>query len=265
MFSSCVRVWLAATCLMVLSAPLAAASCDSSALGTSRTIEIDASAGTLIGSMQYRAPLPLKDKEVVLTFDDGPVPGPTELVLAALEKECVKATFFMVGMMAAEYPHLVAAAARAGHTVASHTHSHPYKMRKRDHDKARKDIDTGIVEVEAALPPETALAPFFRYPGFSRTTELDAWLLSRGMAVFSADIVADDWQRISGRAVLRRVLARLERKQRGIILLHDIQPKTAAILPRLLRTLKKRGYSVVHMVPKRGSVRVALHPRGAAE
>lgn len=237
------------------------ATCASDALGVSRTIAIDASPGLLIGDMQYGHPLPLRDHEVVLTFDDGPLAAPTRDVLAALGHECVKATFFMVGRMARAYPAIVREVADAGHTIAAHTHSHPYKMKNMDSELARADIDAGFDDVEAALPAGAELAPFFRFPGLSRTDELDAWLLSRGLAVFSADIVGDDWHDISGRSILNRVLRRLERKGRGIILLHDIKPKTAAILPELLRELKARDYRVVHMVAKSGDIRMAL--RGA--
>lgn len=257
-----VRVWLGACVaglLAVVSAVApAAAACPPDTLGVSRTIAVDASPGLLIGSMQYRTPLPLGEREVVLTFDDGPLVGPTRQVLAALAQECVRATFFMVGRMALAFPDVVREVHAAGHTVATHSHSHPYRMKTIDPDLARADIERGFEDIAAVLPPGAEPAPFFRYPGLSRTDEIDAWLVSRGIAVFSADIVGDDWQEISGRAVLQRVLRRLERRGRGIILLHDIKPKTAAILPELLRELKARDYRIVHMVPKGGDIRIAL-------
>jgi peptidoglycan/xylan/chitin deacetylase (PgdA/CDA1 family) len=232
-----------------LAAPAAALDCGPGRLGVSRTVKIDASPGVSIGGMQYGRPLPLKDKEVVLTFDDGPLPGPSDEILAALGRECVKATFFMVGNMAANYPHLARRIAEQGHTVAAHTYSHPYHMKKRPLSVQLREIETGFAAVAAALGDHGELAPFFRYPGLSRSPAVDAYLLSEGKAVFSADIVGDDWTEISSRQIMRRVLRRLAKRRRGIILLHDIKPETARMLPRLLRTLKRRGYRIVPRSP----------------
>ena len=74
------------------------------ALGTSRTIVVDPVEHPRLGSMQYRESLPLEDHEVVLTFDDGPLPPRTNHILDILAHECVKATFFLVGQMATTYP-----------------------------------------------------------------------------------------------------------------------------------------------------------------
>jgi hypothetical protein len=72
------------------------------------------------------------------------------------------------------------------------------------------------------------------------------------MTVWSSDTVADDWTPISSDQVLQRALRRLESRGRGILLLHDIQSRTALMLPRLLRELKARGFRIVHVVPARG-------------
>ena len=96
------------------------------ALGTSRTLVVDAKEHPLIGSMQYRETLPLNDGEVVLTFDDGPMPKNSYQVLDILAAQCVKATFFMVGRQAQANPEGVRKVRDAGHTVATHSQSHPY-------------------------------------------------------------------------------------------------------------------------------------------
>src|SRR5262249_60984755 len=77
------------------------------ALGTSRPIVVDPLEHPRLGGMQYRESLPLEDHEVVLTFDDGPLPPRTNHVLDTLASECVKATFFLVGKMATTYPDVV--------------------------------------------------------------------------------------------------------------------------------------------------------------
>src|SRR5215475_11215139 len=121
------------------------------ALGTSRTLVVDAKAHPLIGSMQYRETLPLNDGEVVLTFDDGPIPKNSYQVLDILAAQCVKATFFLVGRQAQANPEGVRKLLDAGHTVATHTENHPYAMQRLPLDRARAEIDGGIASVTAAL------------------------------------------------------------------------------------------------------------------
>ena len=100
-------------CLAGLTGPALGQSCPGNpdAIGTSRTITVDPAALPRIGRMQYRASLPLNDHEVVITFDDGPLPPYTERILDILKANCVKATYFLVGQMArclslAGAPHL---------------------------------------------------------------------------------------------------------------------------------------------------------------
>jgi peptidoglycan/xylan/chitin deacetylase (PgdA/CDA1 family) len=201
--------------------------------------------------MQYRQTLPLRDHEVVLTFDDGPLPPYSNRVLAALAHECVKATFFMVGRMAAAYPEMVRLTAELGHTIGNHSQNHPIHFNVISEGRAETEVENGIRSIKAALAGHGTLAPFFRVPGLGRTAAVEKFLQSRSMVVWSSDTVADDWTRISSDQVLHRALRRLEERGRGILLLHDIQPRTALMLPTLLRELKKRGFRIVHVVPQR--------------
>jgi len=66
---------------------------------------------------------------------------------------------------------------------------------------------------------------------------------------WSVDLAADDWTRINNREVARRAISRLEARGKGILLLHDIQPRTALALPEILQELKARGFKIVHVVP----------------
>src|SRR5690242_16012767 len=154
--------------------PALAASCPRpDALGISRTLVVDAKAHPLIGSMQYRETLPLNDGEVVLTFDDGPLPKYSDQVLEILAAQCVKATFFTVGRMAQANPEGVRKLRDAGHTIATHTQSHPYAMSRLSMDRARAEIDAGIASVTAALGEGAAVSPFFRIPGLSRNDGIE--------------------------------------------------------------------------------------------
>jgi peptidoglycan/xylan/chitin deacetylase (PgdA/CDA1 family) len=235
----------------LLGGTAAAAECPGNpdALGVERVITVDPAEHSRIGTMQYGETLPLNDKEVVLTFDDGPLPAYSTRVQQALAAECVKATFFLVGRMARAYPDMVRRIYNAGHTVASHSQTHPLIFTRLNIAAARQEIDLGIASVTAALGDERALAPFFRFPGLGRSQAIEAYLASRDIMVWSADFPADDWTHISGAKVMARALERLEHKGKGVLLLHDIQPATALMLPQLLRELKHRGFHVVHVVP----------------
>ncbi len=91
--------------------------------------------------------------------------------------------------------------------------------------------------------------PFFRFPGFAATPELLKRLAARDIVVFGADLWAGDWERMTPIQELSRTLARLEAARSGIVLFHDTKHQTAAMLPAFLRSLKARGYSVVHVAP----------------
>src|SRR5215813_1802936 len=121
------------------------------ALGVSRTIVVDPTEHPRLGVFSYRESLPLNDHEVVLTFDDGPLPPHTTKVLDILASECVKATFFMVGRMASGYPNLVKRVYAEGHTIATHSLSHPFTFHKMSVDAASREIEGGFNSVRAAL------------------------------------------------------------------------------------------------------------------
>lgn len=219
------------------------------ALGTSRTLVVDPREHPLIGTMQYRETLPLKDHEVVLTFDDGPIPKYSNQVLKILADECIKATFFIVGNQAKANPEGVRKLVAAGHTVGTHSMDHPLTFDRMPIEKAEAEINGGIEWTSAAMTDPSQLAPFFRIPGLMRAEGVENHLISRGIQVWSADFPADDWRHVSSDRVYQLAIQRLEAKGKGILLLHDIQARTVAALPKIIRDLKARGYRIVHVVP----------------
>lgn len=196
----------------------------------------------------------LRDKEVVLTFDDGPVPGRTDTILAALEREGVKATFLMVGQMARSHPATARKVALAGHTIGSHTQNHP-NLAAAGFDKANAEIVAGRRSVEAALVP-TGLrpAPFFRFPYLADTPALRAHLAAQGTVVIDVDIDSKDYFQSTPDQVRQRTLARIAARGSGIVLFHDLHNRTARMLPAFLADLRLRGYKVVHLVPGRRGI-----------
>lgn len=219
------------------------------ALGTSRTLVVDPREHPLIGTMQYAHTLPLEDHEVVLTFDDGPLPKNSNQILEILASQCVKATFFLVGRQADANPEGVRKVRDAGHTVATHTQNHPSNMHRLPIDRASKELDDGIASVTAALGDGSAPAPFFRIPGLARADAMEEYAKAKGIQLWSADFLADDWRSVSSQRVYDLAIQRLEAKGKGILLLHDIQARTVAALPKILHELKVRGYRIVHVVP----------------
>ena len=219
------------------------------ALGTSRTLVVDAREHTRIGTMQYAETLPLQDHEVVLTFDDGPLPPHSTQVLDILAAQCVKATFFIIGRMARGYPEGVRRVRDAGHSIGTHSQNHPLSMNRMPIERARQEIDDGIAATTAALGDPSGPAPFFRIPGLLRAEAVEDYLASKGIQTWSADFPADDWRHVSSARVYDLAMKRLEAKGKGILLLHDIQARTVAALPKILHELKARGYRIVHVVP----------------
>ena len=219
-------------------------------LGTSRVLSVDAAGTPRVGLKSFPQTLPLADHEVVLTFDDGPWPATTSRVLAALARECVRATFFMIGKVAAEQPSLVRRVAGEGHTIGHHTWSHRSLMRIKP-GETTAEIDRGISAVEMALHGNTTTTPttpFFRFPGFESTPATLDLLQSRGIVVFGADLWASDWNPMTPKQELALVTARLKVAGKGIILFHDTKAQTAAMLPAFLRYLKDNDYHVVQVV-----------------
>ncbi len=220
------------------------------ALGTSRILTITPAEFTRIGTMQYKQTLPLNDHEVVLTFDDGPIPPYSNEILDILDAQCVKATYFMVGEMARHYPSIVRRIYNAGHTIGTHSQTHPYAFQRLSQQSVERQVDGGITSVDAALGDPKALAPFFRIPGLGRTNAIEHYLQGKGLVTWSADIDTNDWWRGSRPAqIVQRAMRRLNAKGRGILLMHDIHPATVFALPMLLKELKAGGYHVVQVVP----------------
>jgi peptidoglycan-N-acetylglucosamine deacetylase len=232
------------------------------ALGTSRVLAIDPAQYRRIGHMQYSDSLPLADKEVVLTFDDGPILPYSNQILDILASQCVKATYFLVGEMARAFPATVRRIYEEGHTIGTHSEHHPTRFGQLPVERMRHEIDRGISDVSAALGDPKYLAPFFRIPGLARSRLVESELAARELSVFSSDTDADDWHhRISGQQIIALAMRRLEGPGKGILLLHDIHPATVAALPGLLKALKDNGFRIVQVVPAAHVIAMANKPK----
>ncbi len=229
--------------------PAAAACANPDALCISRTVEIDTTVGPGFGFEHFKQHDFLRDREVLLTFDDGPWPVHTPAVLKALEEQCVKATFFIIGKHATYYPTILKQVHDAGHTIGTHTWSHRDLARKgTTADQAKDEIEKGVSAV--ALSLGQAPAPFFRFPALRHPPELVTYLGERNIAMFSTDLDSFDFKARRPEQVVKTVMSKLNKTGKGIVLLHDFQPQTAEAVPQLLKELKDNGFKVVHMRAK---------------
>ncbi len=221
-------------------------------MGLSRVVEIDTTGGPGFGFEHFKQYDFLHEKEVVLTFDDGPWPENTLAVVRALAENCLKATFFEIGEHAVWHPEITKQVIEAGQTVGTHTWSHkdlarnPYAS---DLEKAKQEIEMGnsAVHMAAAGAP---VAAFFRFPDLQHPPAMVSYLAERNIAIFSTDIDSFDFKIKKPDLVIKSIMTKLEKRGKGIILMHDFQHATAEAMPELLRQLKAGGYKVVHMVPR---------------
>jgi peptidoglycan/xylan/chitin deacetylase (PgdA/CDA1 family) len=221
-------------------------------MGLARIVEIDTTGGPGFGFEHFKQYDFLRDKEVVLTFDDGPWPGNTPAVLKALADECLKATFFEIGKHASWHPEITKQVIGAGMTLGTHTWSHQDLARNpyaKDIEQAKAEIEMGISAVHMAAGGGK-VAPFFRFPALQHPPQLMSYLAERNIGVFSTDIDSRDFKLHKPEEVIKSVMSQLEKHGKGIILMHDFHRHTAEALPELIRQLKAGGYKVVHMVPK---------------
>ena len=178
-------------------------------------------------------------KWVALTFDDGPHPNTTPRLLSILKAHHAKATFFLVGMMAEAYPDLVLEEQQAGHLIANHTYHHVNLTKIHDNDVGTELEACGLV-----LQHITGQKPkFFRPPGgdYNPVVLKIAENLGYRMVLWTDD--PGDYSNPGNQVIVSRLLKRLS--QGGILVLHDGPLQTLDILPKILSSLEKEGYTLV--------------------
>jgi peptidoglycan/xylan/chitin deacetylase (PgdA/CDA1 family) len=216
-------------------------------LGVARVVEIDTAGGPGFGFEQFKAYDFLREREVVLTFDDGPWPGNTQAVLKALADQCTKALFFPIGKHAMWHPEILKQVVAAGHTIGSHSWSHA-DLSKLTIEQAKEEFEKGASAVRAALG--TSEASFFRFPGLRNPPEMLAYLGTRNVGIFSTDMDSFDFKIRKPEQVVVSVIAKLKKRGKGIVLMHDFQHPTSLALPELLAQLKADGYKIVQVKSK---------------
>jgi peptidoglycan/xylan/chitin deacetylase (PgdA/CDA1 family) len=229
--------------------PMRSACANPDALGVSRVVVIDTTGGPGFGFLQYKQFDFLTDKEIVLTFDDGPWPT-TPAVLKALADECTKGLFFSVGKHATYHPEILKQVLAQGHTVGTHTWSHVnLNSKKMTEQQVKDEVEKGFSAVRFALG--TNPAPFFRFPQLQHNPAMVAYFGTRNVAMFSTEIDSFDFRKgATPEKIVETVMTRLDKLGKGIILMHDFQKNTGLAMPTLLARLKAGGYKVVQMKAK---------------
>ncbi|SFR80602.1 Peptidoglycan/xylan/chitin deacetylase, PgdA/CDA1 family [Mitsuaria sp. PDC51] len=219
----------------------AAADCGPAALGTSRVLTLPRESAAY-GRAQH-GPLPLQPGEVVITFDDGPRPASTPLVLQALKAECVRATFFMNGEPMLADAALAREVKAQGHSAGLHGFRHPHFASL----PASEQLDDLRAAEAAYREVFGGRAAAYRFPFLEETPVLREALAASRYTVMSVDLGVEDWEPQSAQQMPDKLAQRLGASGGGIVLLHDAQDRTAAALPLLLRTIKAQGLRVVHL------------------
>lgn len=218
------------------------------AISGERTIKIDISETPYVGNEQYKTTLPLNDHEVVLTFDDGPLPMYTNQILDILRGDentawhNIHAVFFVVGSMVKESPGTLQREILEGHIIGNHSWHHRY------HDSMNTFIDeVESTGVEITKHIGSARPLFFRFPGLGRTIEKEKYLNHTGYIIWSIDVDSDDWKGGNTDTIIKKVMNGLNKTHKGVILMHDIHANTVTTLPFLLKKLCSEGYTFVRV------------------
>ncbi len=179
----------------------------------------------------------LRDRIVALTFDDGPDPKRTPVVLDALKASGAKATFFLLGHKVAKFPELVRRIVDEGHAIGSHSWSHPATVTP---EQARDELDRTHKAIRDACGVDVV---WFRPPYGIFTGNLEAYAKVKGYRTILWSVDTQDWKYLDA---ARTADIAGERTRRGdVVLMHDIHASTAEAVPVLLNSLARRGVACV--------------------
>ncbi|MEI5011409.1 bifunctional polysaccharide deacetylase/glycosyltransferase family 2 protein [Streptomyces sp. NPDC087659] len=215
--------------------------------------------GPVIDARTPGAPKALRvpDKNLVLTFDDGPDPVWTPKVLDKLKQYDAHAVFFVTGTMASRHPELVQRMVAEGHELGLHTFNHPDLALQ-----TQSRIDWELSQNQLALAGAAGIrTSLFRppYSSFSAALDDKSWPVteyigSRGYITAFNDTDSEDWKRPGVEAIIKR--ATPKGTKGSIVLMHDSggdRSQTVAALSRFLPDMKERGYRFANLTEALGA------------
>ena len=177
---------------------------------------------------------------IAMTFDDGPNKTLTPKLLDLLASHHMKATFFVVGENAAEYPDIMKRAVREGHEIGNHSWSHP-NLGKMSDESVRRELKRTDEAITSAIGTRTTL---MRPPYGSITARQKRWIHDEfGYRIILWDVDPLDWKRPGPSVVCSRILK--ETRAGSIVLAHDIHASTIEAMPATFDQLQAKGFKFV--------------------
>jgi peptidoglycan/xylan/chitin deacetylase (PgdA/CDA1 family) len=190
---------------------------------------------------------PSSEREVAITFDDGPSPVYTPQILALLKKYNAKATFFVLGRKVEKYPQVIKDMMRDGHEVGNHTFDHPRltevtkRQCQQELERTRLDLDL----LGCGSRPQLVRPPYSAYD-----KQVSTYLAHTKRALVLWSLDSGDWEGLAAETIVHNVLDRV--KNGSIIIFHDSGEKdgadrrpTVEALKVILPALKAKGYRLV--------------------
>ena len=177
---------------------------------------------------------------VAMTFDDGPDPKLTPKLLDLLKAKGIKATFFVVGQNAAEYPDVLKRAVAEGHEIANHSWSHPNFAKMSDGGVANE-----LQKTQDAIMRAIGTKPVLLRPPYGSITKHEReWIHDKfGYTIILWDVDPLDWKYRNAAHVESEILKQTHRG--SIILSHDIHATTIEAMPATFNALLAKGYKFV--------------------
>ncbi|CAN5188695.1 hypothetical protein BH20VER2_BH20VER2_02800 [soil metagenome] len=181
----------------------------------------------------------VEEPYVAITFDDGPHATLTPKLLDMLAARKLKATFFVIGKNAVEYPQIMKRIVQEGHELANHSWSHP-NLGKMGDDGVRSQLQKTDDAIKTAAGARTTL---FRPPYGSITPRQKQWIYdSLGYRTIIWDVDPFDWKRPGPGVIRDRIVT--QSRPGSIILLHDIHPGSVEAVPQTLDQLTAKGFKL---------------------
>lgn len=189
------------------------------------------------GKKLSEVPVRATDKVFALTFDDGPWPEYTREMLAILQREKVKATFFMVGQEVTRRPEIAREVRDAGHAIGNHSWDHPSRPR---------DPKMQVQRTDQAIKKAVGFKPVLFRPPYGIMASMAKISQAEGDAVLLWSADSGDWHKPGASKIAQRIIS--QASPGGIALMHDgggSRGQSVAALPIIIDTLRERGYRFV--------------------
>lgn len=188
-----------------------------------------------------RAPLAQRPKLVALSFDDGPYPVDTPLLLQTLHDLRVPATFFLIGRDAEQFPDLARAIVAGGDEIGDHTLTHP-DLTRLDPAAVTAELRGGAAAL-SRIAPDPAEHTQFRPPHGRYVLDTVLAAQAAGFTTVLWNDDPGDWRTVSAAAIEQHLLQHATAPE--IVLLHSGRPATIAMLPDLVTRYRRAGYTFV--------------------